>query len=605
MKLPYTITPKETVAHLSAKNWEAVNRIHLCKIFTEFIHEGILEPEQVYDKNKKLSYKLNVPRKSNTYYLFEARVLPLHHFLIDQKSVRKIENEKESTIDSIKFFIEFKSQIGISDAILPEYMEELISTLHGMASIYGTSNATIKELASANYQTIEGSMLGHPRFIANNGRVGFDAEDYSKYAPEAAHPISLVWLAGHKSVAVYSAIDGLPYSKLIKEELDKQDLDKFNLCLIDKEVAPEDYYFFPVHPWQWKNKIAQIFIGDLATNKLIFLGDSLDHYLPQQSIRTFFNIDFPEKRYVKTALSILNMGYIRGLSQKFMKTNPLINEWLCFLLKDDKYLQQLGFVILKEVAGISFKNHSFEKVSSEDSSYQKMLACLWREGPCDTLQDGESLMTMAALLHIDFNGESLLIELIKKSGLSTQEWIESYLRSYMKPLLHCFYELDLVFMPHGENVILIMKNDVPVRIIMKDTGEEISLLNWSKPVPEEVKRLKVTVSDINRTLPIFTQLIDSIFRFISVILDDSGTMLASDFWAIVAGIILEYQNENSHLSEKFDKYSLFVDKFQSDALNRMQLRNNRQLRDRSNPFSGKENVGHFLNPLVINKTDKM
>ena len=39
---------------------------------------------------------------------------------------------------------------------------------------------------------------GHPSFVANNGRLGFDAEDYHAYAPEAAAPIRVMWLAVHK-----------------------------------------------------------------------------------------------------------------------------------------------------------------------------------------------------------------------------------------------------------------------------------------------------------------------------------------------------------------------------------------------------------------------
>ena len=32
-----------------------------------------------------------------------------------------------------------------------------------------------------------------------------------------------------------------------------------------------------------------------------------------------------------------------------------------------------------------------------------------------------------------------------------------YLDAYLAPLLHCFYAHDLAFMPHGENVILVLR----------------------------------------------------------------------------------------------------------------------------------------------------
>ncbi|WP_198511788.1 IucA/IucC family C-terminal-domain containing protein, partial [Bacillus subtilis] len=36
-----------------------------------------------------------------------------------------------------------------------------------------------------------------------------------------------------------------------------------------------------------------------------------------------------------------------------------------------------------------------------------------------------------------------------------------YLTCYLSPLLHCFYQHDLVFMPHGENLIMLLENNVP------------------------------------------------------------------------------------------------------------------------------------------------
>ena len=51
-----------------------------------------------------------------------------------------------------------------------------------------------------------------------------------------------------------------------------------------------DYYFIPIHPWQWFNKLAQLFAEDITERKLVFLGYGPDQYIPQQSIRTFYNI---------------------------------------------------------------------------------------------------------------------------------------------------------------------------------------------------------------------------------------------------------------------------------------------------------------------------
>ena len=62
-------------------------------------------------------------------------------------------------------------------------------------------------------------------------------------------------------------------------------------------------------------------------------------------------------------------------------------------------------------------------------------------------------------------------------------WLRRYVDAYLTPLVHCFYAHDLVFMPHGENVILVVQDHVPVRAFMKDIAEESSILNPDAALP--------------------------------------------------------------------------------------------------------------------------
>ena len=52
---------------------------------------------------------------------------------------------------------------------------------------------------------------------------------------------------------------------------------------------------------------------------------------------------------------------------------------------------------------------------------------------------------MAALLHLDYEGEPLIKHLIKTSGLNAKKWIDQYLQAYLIPLIHCFYAHEIVF----------------------------------------------------------------------------------------------------------------------------------------------------------------
>ena len=239
---------------------------------------------------------------------------------------------------------------------------------------------------------------------------------------------------------------------------------------------PADYVYLPVHPWQWENKTSITFAADIAQRHIIHLGSSDDDYQPQQSIRTFFNRSQPSRNYVKTALSVLNMGFMRGLSPTYMAATPAINDWVYGLVENDLVLKRYGFSVLREIAAAGYHNQYYEAATEKTSPYRKMLSALWRESPVPTLEPGERLATMASLLHVDRHGSSLAAALIRASGLAPTDWLRAYIDAYLIPLLHSFYAYELVFMPHGENLILVLRDAIPIRVIMKDIAEEIAVI---------------------------------------------------------------------------------------------------------------------------------
>ena len=584
--------------HLQPEIWSRANALLLRKCLSELTHERLLAPEALQSDGVWTAYRLAVPA-SEVEYRFRARQLPLNDWMIDLDSIQRLDNFAAQPLDALKFIIEFADQIGISQAMLPTYMEEISSTLYSSAYKLANNHTTARQLTEADFQTVETSMTeGHPSFIANNGRIGFDAGDYVRYAPEAANPLKLVWVAVHHDKAHFASTENLPYEKLIAEELGDAQICAFTQKLVDIGVDPKNYYFMPVHPWQWQNKLLTVFAPDIARQFLIFLGEGEDQYLAQQSIRTFFNASQPRHRYVKTALSILNMGFMRGLSPYYMATTPGINEWLAELVENDTYLQSTGFKILQEVASLGYHNHYFEEAIKGDSAYKKMFAALWRENPVAQLQPNQRLMTMAALLHTDKHGDALIVEMIKSSGLGTSDWLKRYMHAYLSPLLHCFYQYDLVFMPHGENLILRFENNIPVNAFMKDIAEEIAVMNPHASLPEKAKRLAVDVPEELKILSIFTDVFAGVFRFIARILEEHGDYPAGQFWQVVAEVVRDYQIQYPELAEKFARYDMFGPEFTHSCLNRLQLANNQQMINLSDPAQNLKFAGTLENPIA-------
>lgn len=591
------MTNDPTIAHLHPESWRRANRRLVAKALGEFAHELLLRP---------------TPRQGGEYsvttddgfgeYRFRADRLALDHWQVDPDSITRHRRGEQLNLDALELVLDFRTSLGLTEDVLPVYLEEITSTLASLAYKLSTVAPSAAELARADFQTIEAAMTeGHPGFVANSGRIGFDSAEYLAYAPEAGRPVRLEWVAARRDRTVVACGAGLDYAGLLRQELGASTLERFTAALIGQGLDPADYVLVPVHPWQWRRRLSVTFAGEVAQRHLVWLGPGVDEYLAQQSIRTFFNLTAPTKHYVKTALSVLNMGFMRGLSAAYMAGTPAINDWLADVIARDGFLRRNGAAILRERAAVGYEHPQFHAATAKGSPYRKMLAALWRESPVAGLAPGERLATMASLLHVDSTGTSVTAALMSRSGLSPAQWLRRYLTAYLTPLLHWFYAHDLVFMPHGENVILVLdERGITRRALFKDIAEEVALMNDEVPLPPEAERIRATPPEELKTLAIFADVFDGFFRFLAAILHREGVLDQEDFWATVAACVADYQDGMPQLRDRFQRYDLWVAQFDRSCLNRLQLRDNQNMvdLDAPDPDGVLQFAGTLVNPIA-------
>ncbi|MEU7847920.1 IucA/IucC family siderophore biosynthesis protein [Micromonospora parva] len=589
----------DPVGHLTPQRWARANRLLVRKALAEFTHERLLTPQAVTGPDERQWYEVHSD-DGTVSYRFAARVLALSHWQVDADSITRHRDGTSLAPDAVDLIVELRDTLGLSARVLPVYLEEITSTLAGTAYKLAQAAPSAAELAEADFQTIETSMSeGHPCFVANNGRLGFGVDEYHRYAPEAAAPVRLEWLAAHRDHSTFSSAADLDYDTLIEGELDAGTRDRFAATMADLGLDVADYHLIPAHPWQWWNKLAVTFAGELAERRLVHLGPGPDVYLAQQSIRTFFNVSEPGRHYVKTALSVLNMGFMRGLSAAYMEATPAINDWLADLIAGDEVLTGTGLTVIRERAAVGYRHRQYEAATDRTSPYRKMLAALWRESPVPDLAPGERLSTMAALLHVDDEGGSVAAALITRSGLAPEVWLRRYLDAYLTPLLHSFYAYDLAFMPHGENVILVLdEQDTVQRVIFKDIAEEIAVMSSDVELPAAVERIRVEVPDDTKLLSIFTDVVDCFLRHLNAVLVEAGVLAEDDFWRTVAACAADYFDRVPHLAERVRHYDLFAPEFTLSCLNRLQLRDNQQMINLADPSAALQFVGTLTNPLA-------
>jgi len=584
------------VGHLNPPTLGVVQRHLVTKAIAEFAHERLLEPRAGVSP----AYELRSP-DDRVAYSFAAQRLALDHWAIDAATLERTVDGEPAPLDVQAFVVEFAPRLGIPDQLLPVYLEELASTLASAAWKLTHHDHRAAELVHVGYQEIEAAMTeGHPSFVANNGRIGYGYDDYAAYAPETGSRLRLVWVAAHRRATRLSLGDGLTEADLYDGELDADTRARFETTLREHDVDPADYLYLPLHPWQWTNKVAITFAPDLARLDLVLLGEGPDEFQAQQSIRTFFNVTRPERHYVKTALAIQNMGFLRGLSPAYMGPTPAINDYVARVVADDPTLAGCGFSVLRERAAIGYTGDAYHELlhtHGVKAPHQKMLAALRRESPVERLSEGERIATMASLLHRDIDGASLVGALIEASDLDATSWVRSYLHAYVRPIVHCLLAHDLAFMPHGENLVLVIRDHVPVRAFMKDVGEEVAVMG-DQPLPADVERIRIKVTDDVRALALHTDVFDGVLRHLAAILHVDGLLDEDVFWGEVGRCVAQHADEHPELAGAVAAYDLTRAEFDHSCLNRLQLRNTLQMVDLTDQAESLIYGGTLANPIA-------
>ncbi|GIJ46744.1 hypothetical protein Val02_36300 [Virgisporangium aliadipatigenens] len=576
-------------AHLSPDAIEVAHRHLVCKAIAEFTHERLIAPVADGD-----GYRLDTDG-GRVVYRFRAARYALEHWVLDPASVVREVDGSPTALDALDLVVELRATLGIPEKLIGTYLEEISATLAGSAWKHTHQRQSTVDLVDADFQTIEAGMTeGHPLFVANNGRIGFGLADHEAYAPEAGRPVRLVWLAVRRDLSDFTAGAGVDEHTHYAAELGTDALARWAEDLRALDLDPAAYRYLPVHPWQYEHKVLVTFAADVARRAIVPLGEGPDRYRAQQSIRTFFNLDHPERHYVKTALSIQNMGFMRGLSPAYMRATPPINDWVADLVRGDSTLRECGFDVLRELASVGYTGDAYHRSKAPVSAFNRMLAALWRESPVPRTAGGERLATMASLLHRDRSGAHLATALIRASGLPADRWVAMYLRAYLRPVLHCLLAHDVAFMPHGENLILVLSGHVPVRAFMKDIGEEVVAFH-DRPLPESVARIRMPVDDDFRVLAIFTDVFDGFLRFLAGILDGDGVLPEAEFWRLVGECVREHGNDHPELRDRLD---FFRPTFRHSCLNRLQLRNTLQMVDLTDQAGSLIYAGDIDNPLA-------
>lgn len=426
---------------------------------------------------------------------------------------RSITRNGQEIFEASEFFLDIQSETGMSDITLGNFFEEMFNTLLADLHLKEKSmNLKVHELATWNGDKLQQIQTGHPKILLSKGRVGWTASDREKYSPETATPFQLFWIS-----------------------------------VKDRKI--------PVHPWQWDRYISTQFVGEIAKGEIVPLGFDGDYYLPQTSLRTLSNVTRPQEPDIKLPLSILNTSCVRGLPAKYVEIGEAVSQKLHEVCSADEKLRDVK--ILREKNGFTFKHEAFAKIPGAPYRYQELLGAVWRESAQSKLAGDEKAILTAALFHQDSDGNALIAEYIRRSGRTTEEWLTAFFEVTLKPLLHLQVKYGVGLVAHGQNIVLVLKNDFPTGMILKDFHGDMRLSN---ELPDEAFK---EFSDKLTTLPphylihdLITGSLITVHRFISLTMKESMNYPEETYYRLMASVLKNEPGSHMLMRAEFEKLLL-------------------------------------------------
>lgn len=520
-------------------NWQQVNLNLIAKAIGEMVFEETL---LVSESDSLFSFTTS----AGVSYSFQGEKSLWNWIKVDPNSIKR---NGSSQLEASLFFIDTQEYTQMSDITLAQFIEEMRSTL--FADLKLLQGPSINEFIELNYLESQQSLNGHPKILMNKGRIGWDTNDWRKYAPENKELFPLRLIAIKTSFLKGVLPQNKHYEGLTSSE---------HIESIKKQVDLSLFTLMPVHPWQWENVVLYHFQKEIHEGNLVDLGLTKNHFSPQVSLRTLNSV-FPETAFeIKLPLSILNTSCIRGVPAKTIELGPLISKALTTLIAQDGFLKE-KVDILNEEAGVTYIPEDLAMIKAAPYRFHEYLGAIWRESADSKISPDQQIILTANLLYQDNHGKSAAAAYIRKSGLSAKEWVTTYTQVVILPLLHLQHQHGIGLVSHGQNIMLVMENYRPKKLVLKDFQGDF---RFSTKAPQNtIELFGEAYQKITKLKPehlihdLYTAHFVTLLRYVGMTLSLENVISEKDFYTTISQEVSLYENsfgsEISLLKQYFEK----------------------------------------------------
>ncbi|PLR82023.1 IucA/IucC family siderophore biosynthesis protein [Bacillus canaveralius] len=482
---------------------------------------------------------------------------------IEKKSIKR-EGEE---FTNLYLFLEEIIQNNVTGSYTSQFIHELLETL---VKDHQSKQFQVDQIPEQDkyYEVLESHMVdGHPYHPSYKSRIGFSLADNFDYGPEFNQEVSIYWVAVNEQLIDVNTLKKMSFEEIIKHHVTNEDKYRFLQVLKEKGCEEKNYVFLPAHPWQLENKILSLFVQQLIDKDIVILGTANSTYRVQQSIRSLSHRENAEAPYIKFPLSITNTSTSRILAHHTTQNAPLISDWLNKIIQDDSLLKKEKFQILREVMGISFRYDKLNPIQY-DMTYGT-LGAIFRENVSTYLEDNEEAWPLNALSHTQKNGEPFIKAAIEQYGV--EAWSEALIKVVTFPIIHLLFAHGIALESHAQNIILVVENNFPKRMIIKDlhdgvryTPDQLLKPDWEpklNPEPESHRKFNrysfiqakdaAEVRDYTYDAFFFICMTEICYTF------EKFGLSEIDFWSRCVKTIAAYQHDHPEFKERFEMFNLF------------------------------------------------
>ncbi|WP_141503260.1 IucA/IucC family protein [Bacillus wiedmannii] len=563
---------------LESKDYISVRRRVLRQLVESLIYEGIITPIRIENEEQILFLiqGLDEDNKSVTYECYGRERMTFGRISIDSLVIR-VQEEKQEIHSVSQFLEEVFRIVNVEQTKLDSFIHELEQTIFKDTIAQYERHNKVK-YTQKSYDDFESHLIdGHPYHPSYKARIGFQYRDNFQYGYEFMSPIKIIWIAAHKKYVTVGYENEMIYDNILKGEIGAHTLETYMERIHSAGCNPKQYVFIPVHPWQWENFIIPNYADHIQDKNIIYLGKSADDYCAQQSMRTLRNVTNPKRPYVKLSLNILNTSTLRTLKPYSVVSAPAISNWLSDVVSQDSYLRdESRIILLKEFSSVTYDTNKKATYGS--------LGCIWRESVHNHLDEQEDAVPFNGLYAKEKDGTPVIDAWLNKYGI--ENWLRLLIQKAIIPVIHLVAEYGIVLESHGQNMILVHKEGLPVRIALKDFHEGLEFyrpfLKEMNKCPDFTKMHKTYANgkmndffEMDRIECLQEMVLDALFLFnvgeLAFVLADEYDWKEENFWMIVVEEIENHFRKYPHLKDRFESIQLYTPTFYAEQLTKRRL----------------------------------